>query len=118
MSCGVDGECGLDPVLLWLWRRPAAAAPILPLAWELSDAAGVALKKDKPYLSTFLFKKGEEGAGFHYPLIGPDLMFKKALICRCFNLFPKKRATQHRSQSTNLRSHRRYDWHPNTPIQL
>ena len=24
-----------DPVLLWLWRRPAAAALIGPLAWEL-----------------------------------------------------------------------------------
>ena len=24
MSCGVDGRCGSDPALLWLWRRPAA----------------------------------------------------------------------------------------------
>ena len=24
-----------DPVLLWLWCRPAAIAPIRPLAWEL-----------------------------------------------------------------------------------
>ena len=24
-----------DPVLLWLWRRRVAAAPIRPLAWEL-----------------------------------------------------------------------------------
>ena len=24
-----------DPALLWLWDRPAAAAPIQPLAWEL-----------------------------------------------------------------------------------
>ena len=23
-----------DPVLLWLWCRPAATAPIRPLAWE------------------------------------------------------------------------------------
>ena len=23
-----------DPVLLWLWCRPAAAAPVGPLAWE------------------------------------------------------------------------------------
>ena len=30
----------------WLWRRPAAAALIRPLAWELSYAAG-ALKKEK-----------------------------------------------------------------------
>ena len=24
-----------DPALLWLWQRPAAAAQIQPLAWEL-----------------------------------------------------------------------------------
>ena len=28
--------------LLWLWHRPAAAAPIQPLAWELLYTAGVA----------------------------------------------------------------------------
>ena len=36
--------CGLDPVLLWLWRRPAATALIQLLAWELQYAMGVALK--------------------------------------------------------------------------
>ena len=34
-------------VLLWLWRRPAAVAPIGPLAWEPPYAAGVALKRKK-----------------------------------------------------------------------
>ena len=34
-----------DPVLLWLWWRLAAAAPIRPLAWELPYAVGVALKR-------------------------------------------------------------------------
>ena len=29
---------------LWLWHRPAAAALIHPLAWELPYAVGVALK--------------------------------------------------------------------------
>jgi len=33
-----------DPALPWLWSRPAAAAPIGPLAWELPNAAGAALK--------------------------------------------------------------------------
>ena len=33
-----------DPVLLWLWCRLAAVAPILPLAWEPTYASGVALK--------------------------------------------------------------------------
>ena len=30
MSCGVGCQCGLDLALLWLWRRPAATAPIHP----------------------------------------------------------------------------------------
>ena len=47
MSCGVGRRCGSDLALLWLWCRPAAAAPIRPLAWELPYAAGVALKRQK-----------------------------------------------------------------------
>ena len=47
MSCGVGCRCGSDPELLWLWRRPAAVAPIRPLAWEPPNASGAALKKDK-----------------------------------------------------------------------
>ena len=45
MSCGVGRRHGSDPVLLWLWRRPAAASPMGPLAWELPCAVGVALKQ-------------------------------------------------------------------------
>ena len=45
MNCGVCRRHGFDPTLLWLWCRPAAAAPIPPLAWELPHAAGAALKK-------------------------------------------------------------------------
>ena len=33
--------------LLWLWHRPAAAALIRPLAWELLYVTGVALKRKK-----------------------------------------------------------------------
>ena len=47
MSCGVGHRLGLDLVLLWLWCRLAAVAPIGPLAWEPPYAAGVALKKQK-----------------------------------------------------------------------
>ena len=47
MSCGVGRRHGLGPALLWLWCRPAAAAPIQPLAWEIPYAAGEALKKNK-----------------------------------------------------------------------
>ena len=48
-----------DPVLLELWGRPAAAAPIRLLAWELPYAASVALKKEKNkcvFLVTRFFK--------------------------------------------------------------
>ena len=47
MSCGVGRMHGLYPMLLWLWCRLAAAAPILPLAWEPPYAVGRALKKTK-----------------------------------------------------------------------
>ena len=47
MSCGAGCRCGLDPVLLWLWCRSAAIAPIGPLAWEPPCAAEAALEKAK-----------------------------------------------------------------------
>ena len=47
MSCGVGHRGGWDLASLWLWRRPAAAAPIGPLSSELPYAMGVALKKQK-----------------------------------------------------------------------
>ena len=40
--------------LLWLWRRPAAAAPIGPLAWELPYIAGAVIKKKKKITSVLL----------------------------------------------------------------
>ena len=46
-SCSVDHRLGLDPVLLWLWCRPAAKALIQPLAWELLYAEGAALRGQK-----------------------------------------------------------------------
>ena len=56
MSHGVGHRRGLDPTLLWLWRRLAATAPIRPLAWEPPYAVGAALekaKKDKQDKTTF-----------------------------------------------------------------
>ena len=47
MSCGVGHRLGSDLVLLWLWHRPEATAPIRPLAWEPPYAAGMALEKTK-----------------------------------------------------------------------
>ena len=34
-SWGVGRRLGFNPALLWLWHRPAPAAPIRLLAWEL-----------------------------------------------------------------------------------
>ena len=54
-------QCGSDPVLLWLWCRLAAIAPILPLAWGLSYAVDVALKCNKQNKqTTVLLKKKKE----------------------------------------------------------
>ena len=47
VSCSVGHRDGSDPMLLWLWRRLAAAALIGPLAWELPYAMGAALKRLK-----------------------------------------------------------------------
>ena len=47
MSCGIGHRRGSDPMLLWLWHRPMATAPIPPLAWEPPYAVGVALKRQK-----------------------------------------------------------------------
>ena len=42
VSCGVGCRHGSDPVLLWLWHRPVATAPIRPLAWDSPYAMGEA----------------------------------------------------------------------------
>ena len=47
MSCGVGCRRGLDPELLWLWRRLVATAPIQPLAWEPPYAAEAAQRNSK-----------------------------------------------------------------------
>ena len=47
VSCGVGHRCGLDPMLLRLCHRPAATAPIGPLAWEPPCTADAALEKTK-----------------------------------------------------------------------
>ena len=46
-GCGIGHRCGLDPVLLCLWHRLAAAALIQPLAWLPPCATGTALKRKK-----------------------------------------------------------------------
>ena len=43
MSSGVGCRRGRDPAFLRLWCRPATAALIQPLVWELPYATGAAL---------------------------------------------------------------------------
>ena len=47
VSCGVGCRRDSDLGLLWLWYRLAVVAPIRPLAWEPTYAAGMALKRQK-----------------------------------------------------------------------
>ena len=47
VSCGVSHRRSWDAVLLHLWHRLAATAPIQPLAWEPLYAEGYALKRQK-----------------------------------------------------------------------
>ena len=56
VSCGVGHRLSLCPALLWLWHRPAATAPIRPLAWEPPYAVDAAPEKEKKrtdFLKTF-----------------------------------------------------------------
>ena len=55
MKCGAGHKHSSDPTaLLWVWHRPAAAARIGPLAWELSYTAGAALKTKNKKKKGFL----------------------------------------------------------------
>ena len=53
MSCGVGCRCSLDPVLLWLWLRPAAE--VQTLAWELPYASAAALKSQKKIIYIYIY---------------------------------------------------------------
>ena len=67
MSCGVGHRLSSDLALLWLWPRPAAAAPIWPLAWEPPYAMGVALKKKNKKLKGK--KKGRKETSPNYLIL-------------------------------------------------
>ena len=71
VSCGVGRRRSSDPELQRLWCRPAATAPIKPLAWEPSCTVGAALQKTRkkkksvallaPESDIFLAEKCQEG---------------------------------------------------------
>ena len=75
VSCGVGRRCSLDPVLLWLWCRPAATAPIRPLAWEPPSASGEALKKQ-------IKKKRKKEKKKKYSLVGDMETFPTLPVIR------------------------------------
>ena len=47
VSCSVGCRRDLDLMLLGLWHRPVAAAPIQPLAWELPYAVAALKRPEK-----------------------------------------------------------------------
>ena len=69
MSYGVGHRFSSDLALLWLWRRPAAAAPIGPLSWEPPYALGAALEKTKRQKKKKMLSCGTSSHGWQMGLI-------------------------------------------------
>ena len=46
-AVAIGRRCRSDLALLWLWCKPAAAALIQPLEWELPYTTGLAIKRKK-----------------------------------------------------------------------
>ena len=65
-SYGVGYRCDLDLVLLWLWYRPAAVAPIRPLAQEPPYGLKRQRKKER---------KERENAFMPITALGPNSVF-------------------------------------------
>ena len=80
MSCGAGHRRGLDPTLLWLWRRPAATAPIRPLSWDLHMPRERPQKRQK--------KKKSEGWEFPGGLVVKDSAL--SLLWIGFNPWPRE----------------------------
>ena len=64
ISCGVGRRCGSD--LMRLWLRPAAAALIQPLAWELTCAASAVLRSKKKKQKTLKRDYGAYELPLHF----------------------------------------------------
>jgi len=101
VSCGVGRRLGSDPLLLWLWCRPAAVAPIRLLAWEPPYAVGVALEKAKQSKQTnkqktqklkpsntcylyIIISQSSEGGFAGFPLLGVGSPELGPLTLPCF----------------------------------
>jgi len=97
----LGGRCGSDLAWMWLWRRPTAAAPIRPLAWELPYAASAALKSkkkrknlDRGFVPAIpLHRLTFEAFPPRHPLLVPISLLPPDSIpmtfsCYCINLSP------------------------------
>ena len=63
VSCGVGHRRGSNSVLLWLWYRPAATAPLRLLAWEPPHS-----RKDKRQNKKINQTGENEGGGLSFPV--------------------------------------------------
>ena len=72
MSCGVGHRSGLDMVLLWLWRRPVATAPIRPLAWDPPYAGAAQKNGNKTKKIYYISKQVTEGFVLLFELLGAE----------------------------------------------
>ena len=85
MSCGVGCRCSSDPGLLWLRWRPAAVAPMGPLAWEPPYAPGAALKTKQQkkgvdiHVSSRISHHKKKNASFRFRLWWSRLPFSVKL---------------------------------------
>ena len=95
MSCGIGQRRSSDPMLLWLWCRPAATTPIRPLAWDPPYVSGAAppkknqkkTNKKESYLSpSYLFLKSYQVPNYFSPIIPVSGKFSM-LFCTCTILF-------------------------------
>ena len=75
-------------MLLWLWRRPVAMAPIRPLAWESPYAMEAAQEIAKTHTHTQKFDKLEliKVQNFYFTKYVVKRMKKQTTIS-CRNLF-------------------------------
>ena len=80
MSCGVGCRLGLDSELLWLWYRPAAAALIRPLAWEIPYASSLALKSKRKKSLTISEAFLHQWSSCHLPAFWESKNDKDSLI--------------------------------------
>ena len=88
MSRGVGHRHSSEPVLLWLWCRPAAEALIGPLAWELPYAMHVALKR-KNSKSSFLFTAVQHSTlWLCNNLTNDPWLFSVVFSLGCFHFLP------------------------------